>query len=117
MPTLPKLIFGATIHALPLLVIIVAAGFYSARRKSILGGLIAVGIFAIAVQKVWSMFAPLWLRTHTPAEYGRIVLPMAICSLVGWYLVSIALAVILMGPQRSSDNKRIDLTFQNAVLK
>lgn len=104
MPTISKLMFAAVLKGLPFLIIIVSSGIYAARHKSIAGGLIAFGGMAIAIQTIWSVFVPVWLRTHTPEEYGRIMLPMSICGLAGWYLVSTALAVMLMRTGRTSDN-------------
>jgi len=104
MPTMPKLILTAALKGLPFLIIIVSSGVYSARRKSIAGGMIALGCLAIAVHSTWMTFAPIWLRTHTPEEYGRIILPMSIASFAGWYMISIAIAAILIHKARTSDN-------------
>ena len=99
-----KLILAAIIRGLPYCIIVVSAGIYAAKRKSIPSGLLALGFLGVAVKDIWSLFAPVWMRTHTPEEYGRIMLPLSICSVIGLYIVSIAIAAMLI-QKGKTDNK------------
>jgi hypothetical protein len=99
------LILSAVLRGVPYLIVIVSAAVFAVRRKSIIGALMAAGCAAIAIQPVWSIFAPAYLRTHTPAEYGTIILPMSVCSLAGWYVLSVTIAVLLLQKGNKSGNQ------------
>jgi len=99
-----KLVLAALIRGLPYVVIIGAAGIYAARQKSILGALLALGCAGVAGKDIWSIFAPIWMRTHTVEEYGSMLLPLSVCSVAGLYMFSIALAVILIRKGKTPDN-------------
>ena len=115
MPTVPKMILAAVLRGLPFVIIIVSSGIYAVKRKSILGGMLAIGCIAIAVPSVFSIFAHLYIRTHTVADYGRIMLPMSICSLTGWYVSSIACALLMFWKRRRSDNNLVEDIATNAA--
>jgi hypothetical protein len=109
MLTLSELVLGLVLHGLPFLIIILSAGIYAARHKSILWGLVAVGCIGIATRTIWSFFAPTLARTHTVQEFADINRLVAICRLAGWYILSIALAIVLVQKRRTPDNKRVEL--------
>ena len=99
-----KLILAALIRGLPYVIIVVFAGIYAVKHKSVLSVLLAIGFLGVAVKDVFSIFAPVWLRTHTMEQYGNIMLPLSICSVAGLYIVSIAIAVMLIRKGKKSDN-------------
>ena len=103
-----KLVIAAVIRGLPYVVIIVSAGIYSVKRRSIVGALLVIGCAGIAAKDIWFIFAPIWTRTQTAVEYSRITLPLSICSVIGLYVFSIALAMLLMLKEKKSDNKVLE---------
>ena len=93
---MPKLILAAVLKGLPFVIIIVSSGIYAAKRKSIPGAMLALGCIAIAIQNIFSVFAQIYVRTHSVADYGRLMMLISMCSITGWYMISIAIAAILI---------------------
>lgn len=100
-----KLVLAALIRAAPYAVIIASAAVYSARRRSLAGAFLALGCAGVAAKDIWSIFAPVWMRTHSVQEYGNINLGLSICSVAGLYLLAIAVAVILARKAKTPDNQ------------
>ena len=100
-----KLVLAALIRGLPYVVIIVSAGIVAAKRKSIAAALLALGCAGVAAKDIWSIFAPIWMRAYSIQDYSIINTRFSVCSVAGLYLLSIALAVILLRRGKMSDNR------------
>ncbi len=115
MPTMPKLILAALLKGMPFVIIIVSSGIYAAKRKRILGAMLALGCIAIAIPNIFSIFAHIYVRTHSVADYGKLMMPISVCSITGWYMASIAIAAILLNKLRKSDNNLVEDIATNAA--
>jgi len=102
---MPKLILAALLRGLPFIIIIVSSGIYAVKRKSILGAMLALGCIAIAIPNIFSIFAHIYIRTHSVEDYGRLMMPISVSIIAGWYMISIAIASMLTNKLRKSDNK------------
>ncbi len=105
-----KLVLAAVVKGVPYIVIMAAAAVHSARRRSVAAAVLALGVAGIAAHNIWSVFMPIWLRNHTPEEYGRMILPYSIAYTAGWYVASVAIAVLLFQKRNASDNNTSKLT-------
>jgi hypothetical protein len=108
MPTMPKLILAALLRGLPFVIIIVSSGIYAVKRKSILGAMLALGCIAIAIPNIFSIFAHIYIRTHSVEDYGRLMMPISVSNIAGWYTISIVIAAILIDKLRKSDNNALE---------
>ncbi len=99
-----KLILAALIRGLPYGIIVVSAGIYAAKRKNVLSGLLAVGFLGVAAKDIWSIFAPIWMRSYSIEQYSNISLRLSICSVIGLYIVSITIDAMLI-TKGKTDNR------------
>jgi hypothetical protein len=99
-----KFVLAAIVQGLPYVIIIVCTGISAIKRKSYVTGVLALGFAAVGARDILSVFAPVLMRTLLMEEYSHIANALSILGIAGRYVVSVALAVILLTKRRKSDN-------------